>query len=123
MINVHDLNIEEEIKPLFDFTFNSASGKEVSDILLGTLDSKEEVLFRQQLLKGFIANWDALKDYSFYSYNLSEVQEFFKSIFAGSVSTKRLRLRFMFSEKARQQKRGKLILLVRLFYAINKRYL
>ena len=123
MINVHDLNIEQDIKPLFDFTFNRQSGKEVSDILQGTLDSKEEVLFRQQLLKGFIANWDVLKDYSFYSYNLSEVHEFFKSIFAGSVSTKRLRLQFMFSEKARQQKKGKLILLVRLFYAIHKRYL
>jgi DNA mismatch repair protein MutS len=123
MINVQDLHIEEEIRPLFDFTFNNESGKEVSEILSTTAGSREEVLYRQQLLQGFVSNWDVIKDYSFYSYNLSEVHDFLTSVFIGSVSTRRLTLRFMFSEKAKQQKRGKLILLIRLFYAINKRYL
>jgi DNA mismatch repair protein MutS len=120
---VQDLNIEEEIKPLFDFTSNNDSSNEVSDILSNTLNSKEEVLFRQQLLKGFIANWPVIKDYSFYSYNLSEIRDFLETVFIGSVSIRRLRLKFMFSEKERHQKRGKLILLIRLFYAINKNYL
>lgn len=123
MINVQDLHIEEDIRPLFDFTYNIYSGKEVRDILSKTLDSKEEILFRQQLLKGFIANWEIVKDYSYYRFNLSETYDFLETIFIQSVSTKRLRLRFMFSEKAREQKRGKLILLVRLFYAINRNYL
>lgn len=108
---------------MFDFTYNNYSSKEVSDILSKTLESKEEILFRQQLLKGFIANWEIVKDYSYYRFNLSEIYDFLETIFIQSVSTKRLRLRFMFSEKAREQKRGKLILLVRLFYAINKNYL
>ena len=64
MTNAQDLHIEEEIRPLFDFTYNINSGKEVSDILSKTLSSKEEILFRQQLLKGFIANWEILKAYS-----------------------------------------------------------
>jgi len=123
MINVRDLNIEDEIRPLFDFTYNNYSGKKVKDILTKTLSSKEEILLRQQLLKGFIANREILKDYSYYRFNLSEIHDFLETIFIGSVSTKSLRLRFMFSEKAREQKRGKLILLVRLFYAINKDYL
>ena len=46
MTNVQDLHIEEEIKPLFDFTYNSNSGKQVSDILAKTLSSKEEILSR-----------------------------------------------------------------------------
>lgn len=123
MLNVQDLHIEEEIKPLFDFTFNIYSGNEVKDILSKPLSSKEEILQRQQLLKGFLANREVLKDYSFYRFNLSETYDFLENIFVGSVSAKKLRWKFMFSDKEREQKRGRLILLVRLFYAINKNYL
>ena len=123
MINTQDLHIEDEIRPLFDFTYNSYSGDEVKDILTKTLHSKEEILLRQQLLKGFLANREILKDYSYYRFNLSEVYDFLETIFVGSVSTKNLRLKFMFSDKEKEKKRGKLILLVRLFYSINKDYL
>jgi DNA mismatch repair protein MutS len=123
MINAGDLHIVEEIVPLFDFTYNSYASKEVKDILSTKLDSKVEILFRQELLKGFIANWEILKDYSYSRFNLSDIHAFFETIFIGSVATRTLRLRFMFSQKAREQKRGKLILLVRLFYAINRDYL
>ncbi len=123
MINAQDLHIEKEIKPLFDFTYNDYSGKEVRDILSKTLDSKEEILLRQRLLKGFLANWEILKDYSYYRFNLSEIYDFLETILVQSVSSRKLQLRFMFSEKEREQKRGKLILLVRLFYAINSNYL
>ncbi len=108
---------------MFDYTYNNYAGKEVRDILSKKLDSKEEILFRQRLLKGFIGNWEILKDYSYYRFNLSEIYDFLETILIESVSTRKLRFRFMFSEKAREQKRGKLILLVRLFYAINKNYL
>ena len=36
MINTVDLHIEDEIRPLFDFTFNHLSGKAVSDIITAT---------------------------------------------------------------------------------------
>ena len=123
MINIQDLHIEEEIMPLFDFTFNIYSGNEVKDILTKPPGSKEEILLRQQLLKGFLANREVLKDYSYYRFNLSEIYDFLETIFVGSVSSKKLRWRFMFSDKERGQKRGRLILLVRLLYAINKNYL
>ena len=123
MINTQDLHIEDEIRPLFDFTYNDFSGKEVKDILTTPLGSKEAILMRQQLLKGFAANHQILKDYSYYRFNLAEVYEFLETIFVGSVSTKKLRWRFIFSEKEKQQKKGKLILLVRLFYAINTTYI
>lgn len=123
MINTQDLHIEDEIRPLFDFTYNNYSGQEVKDILTKTLGSTKEILLRQQLLKGFLANREILKDYSYYRFNLSETYDFLETIFIGSVSTRSLKVRFMFSEKAREQKRGKLILLVRLFYAINTAYL
>jgi len=123
MINIQDLHIEDEIKPLFDFTNNNYSGKEIKEILTKTLDSKEEILKRQQLLKGFLANHEILKDYSYYRFDLSEIYDFLETIFVGSVSIKSLRKRFIFSDKEREKKRGKLILLVRLFYSINTGYL
>jgi DNA mismatch repair protein MutS len=123
MLNAQDLNIEQEITPLFDLTHNNYSGQEVKDILSKKLGSREEVLARQQLLAGFIANREVLKDYSYYRFNLAEIYDFLGTIFIESLSTRKLRLRFMFSEKAREQKRGKLILLIRLFYAINTGYL
>jgi DNA mismatch repair protein MutS len=123
MINTQDLHIEEEIKPLFDFTYNPYSGAEVKDLLTKTLPSKEAIFARQELLKGFIANREILKDYSYYRFNLAEIYEFLETIFVGSVSAGNMRLKFMFSDKEREKKRGKLILLVRLFYAINTDYL
>jgi DNA mismatch repair protein MutS len=123
MINVSDLHIEDEIVPLFDYCHNVYSAREVKDILSKKLDSKEEILYRQQLLQGFISNWELLKDYPYWRFNLSEIVDFFETIIIGSVSIRRLRFRYLFSEKAREQKRGKLILLIRLFYAINKEYL
>ncbi|MDN3656022.1 hypothetical protein QWZ08_10320 [Ferruginibacter paludis] len=123
MINTQDLHIEEDIRPLFDFTYNSYSGAEVKDILTKTLGSKEAIFRRQELLKGFIANREILSDYSYYRFNLAEIYEFLETIFVGSVSTRNMRLKFMFSDKEREKKRGKLILLVRLFYAINTDYL
>jgi DNA mismatch repair protein MutS len=123
MINIQDLHIEEEIKPLFDFTYNNESGKEVSSILSTAPGSKEQILLQQNILKGFIANYEIFKDYSYYRFNLSEVHDFLETIFVGSVSARSLRMKFLFSEKERQQKKGKLILMVRLFYAINTGYL
>jgi DNA mismatch repair protein MutS len=123
MTNVQDLHIEEEIKPLFDYTYNFDSGKQVSNILSKTLNTEEEILARQQLLNGFIANWELVKHYPFYRFNLSDIFEFLGTIFIGSTSARKLRFKFMFSEKERDKQRGKLILLVRLFYAINHEYL
>ena len=62
MINTGDLHIEDEIRPLFDFTFNHLSGKAVSDIITEPLDSISAIIYRQQVLKGFIANHELLKE-------------------------------------------------------------
>ncbi|HEY4154587.1 MAG TPA: hypothetical protein VGM24_04150 [Puia sp.] len=123
MINTDDLHIEEEILPLFDLTFNTYSGEEVRDIITKIPGSKEQVLFRQQLLKGFIANRELLKDYSYSRFDLTEIHNFLETFFIGSISGKSLRVKFMFSEKLRHQKRGKLILLIRLFHKIHTSYL
>jgi DNA mismatch repair protein MutS len=123
MTNINDLHIEDEILPLFDFTYNLNSGQEVHDIISKTLVSKSEIAFRQDILKGFIGNHEVLKDYSYSSFNLSDVHNFFETFSAGSFFGLHLRRRLMFSEKERHYKRGKLIILILLFNKIHTQYL
>jgi DNA mismatch repair protein MutS len=122
MINVHDLNLEEEILPLFDFTFNAHSGKEVREMVTVPLNSTEEIQFRQQVLKGFIGNRELLKDYSYSRFDLTEVYNFFESVTAGNFIGVLMHRRLIFAEKERNQKRGKLILLILLFHKIQTDY-
>ena len=123
MTNCNDLHIDDEIMPLFDFTFNFHSGQAVRDILNEPLASKEAILSRQHLLKGFIGNRELLKDYSFSRFNLAEIHDFFETFAVGSLSGGNLKWKLTFSEKERHQKRGRLILLIRLFYKIHSSYL
>src|SRR6186997_2640081 len=123
MINTVDLHIEDEIRPLFDFTFNYFSGKAVCDILTEPPGSLSAILYRQQVLKGFLANQELLKEYSFSRFDLSDIYSFLETFYAGSFSARKMKWKFMFSEKERSQKKGKLILLVRLFHKIYFTYL
>src|SRR5689334_9552687 len=123
MLNINDLHIEDEILPVFDLTFNLYSGKAVRELLMTPLSTKEKALIRQQVFKGFIGNYEIVKDYSFSRFNLSEIHEFFETFAAGNLSERKLRRKLLFSEKERSQKKGRLILLVRLFYKIQSSYL
>jgi DNA mismatch repair protein MutS len=123
MTNISDLHIEDEILPLFDFTYNPNSGQEVRDILTQPLGTVSDILYRQHVLKGFIGNRKLLKDYSYSRFNLSDVYNFFETFSAGSFLGLHLRRRLMFSEKERHYKRGKLIILILLFNKIHSEYL
>jgi DNA mismatch repair protein MutS len=123
MTNISDLNIEDEIVPLFDFTYNLFSGQAVREIITEPLDSKSAILFRQHVLKGFIDNRELLKDYSYSRFNLSDIYDFFETFSAGSFLGEHLRWKLIFSEKLRHQKRGKLIMLILLFNKIHSTYL
>ena len=123
MINISDLHIEDEILPLFDFTYNVKSGQDVRDILTQPLNSQSAILLRQDVLKGFIENRKILREYSYSQFNLSDVYTFFETFSAGSFFGLHLRRRLMFSEKERHFKRGKLIILILLFNKIHSTYL
>src|SRR5450631_596065 len=123
MINVNDLNLEEEILPLFDFTFNIFSGEAVREMVMVPLASTSEIQFRQQVLKGFAANWPIFQDYSYSRFDLTEIHNFFESIMAGNFIGVLLHRRLLFAEKERNQKRGKLILLILLFHKIQSDYI
>lgn len=122
MINVSDLHIEDEILPLFDYTFNLYSGQAVREMLNCPFHSVEEIYNQQQILKGFIGNREILKDYSFSRFNLAELYDFLETFSVGSLSGGKLRWKLTFSEKERHQKRGKLIQMILLFHKIQTSY-
>src|SRR5580692_5242830 len=109
MTNTGDLNIEDEILPLFDFTFNYYSGQAVRELIMAPLNSKSEIIYRQNVLKGYGANREIVKDYSFSRFNLSEIYDFFETFSVGSFFGPQLRWKLTFNEKLRHQKRGRLI--------------
>jgi DNA mismatch repair protein MutS len=119
MLNTSDLNIEDEILPLFDFTFNYYSGQAVREIVMIPLSSQSEIMNRQHILKGYAANKELFKDYSFSRFNLSEIYDYFETFSAGSFFGTQLRWKLSFNEKMRNQQRGRLILLIHLFYKIQ----
>ena len=123
MTNTADLHIEEEILPLFDYTFNLFSGKAVHQLVTEPPASREEILYRQQVLKGYIENYEVWKEYSFSRFNLSETYDFFESFGVGHFFAQNMRWKLRFSEKERSQKKGRLILLIRLFSKIQSDYL
>jgi DNA mismatch repair protein MutS len=123
MINTNDLHIEEEILPLFDFTYNPLSSSTIRDILAKPLDSAEAISIRQKVLKGFIGNWPILKDFSYSRFNLSDIFNFFETFSAGPFLGEHLRWKLLFSEKERHKQRGKLIMLILLFNKIHQTYL
>jgi DNA mismatch repair protein MutS len=122
MTNTTDLHIEDEILPLFDFTFNYHSGQAVRSVLQEPLGSTVAILARQQIFKGFIAHHAILKDYSFSRFNLAELFDFLETFAVGSLSGGKLRWKLTFSEKERHQKRGKLIQMILLFHKIQSAY-
>jgi DNA mismatch repair protein MutS len=109
MTNISDLHIQKEILPLFDFTFNDFSKEKLISILNESLSSTDEILLRQETLKGFITNFQTLKDYSYSRVDLFEVYFFLANYSDIEASKKGLKLRLLLSEKERHQTRGKYI--------------
>ncbi len=122
MTNTADLHIEEEILPLFDFTFNLFSGKAVHRLVTEPPGKMADIWLRQQVLKGFIANYEIWKEYSFSRFNLSEIYNFFETFGVGHFFAADMKWKLRFSEMERSQKRGRLILLILLFSKIQTKY-
>lgn len=123
MTNTDDLHIEEEILPLFDFTFNLFSGKAVRQMLTEPPGKMEDILYRQQVLKGYIGNYEIWKEYSFSRFNLSEIYDYFETFGVGHFFAQNMRWKLRFSEKERGRNRGRLILLILLFSKIQADYM
>jgi DNA mismatch repair protein MutS len=122
MTNIRDLHIEEEVLPLLDFTHNDFSKKVLVSLVKESLDSVDDILYRQDILKGLISNNAILKDFSYSKVDLLEVYDFLEKYPDKGNSRKSLRFRLLFSEKEHHTARGKFIQFVLLFHKFQTFY-
>ena len=83
MNNNQDLNIKNEILPLFDYSLNSFTKNKILYLLETPLINEEKIIERQNILKAFGSNMKVLENYSYTVLYLNEVHFFlnnFKTI-------------------------------------------
>lgn len=116
MTNVKDLEIEKDIFPLFDFTNHHFAGETLLQLLTNRPQSVEEILMRQEIIKGFVANWDQIRSFSYSKADLHEVHGFLSTvIYDDSAST----LFLLFNNRKQQQLRSGIVQSVRLFQKLQ----
>ncbi len=122
MNNINDLHIEKEVLPLFDFTLTILSKKIVLETLKKPLKSKKEIRSRQNIFKGFIENKKVLKKYSYSLSYLLEVHHFLNDSKIEDYSTKKMRYKFLISNKEKAKYKSKFTQLILLFHRLEFNY-
>ncbi len=127
MTNVKDLNVENEIIPLFDYTNNRYSKNILNGLFNQLPKSMEEVRERQQIIKGLIANWDKLHTFSYQRLELEEIYQLFENIKNRKLTFERNKLKskfqLFFSNKEKYRKRGQYIQMIVFFERLYTKYL
>ncbi|WP_431244263.1 MutS-related protein [Flavobacterium sp. P21] len=89
MNNIQDLNIKEEVLPIFDSSLNSFTRKKILHLLETPLPTQAHANERQNILKGFIHNKEVLKSYSYTVLYLNEVHYFLNNFKEEELNWKR----------------------------------
>lgn len=80
MTNIKDLEIEKEIAPLFDCTNHPFAGEALLQLLTDVPGSVEEIMERQQIIRGFLAHWRQCQSFSYSKADLHEVHVFLSTV-------------------------------------------
>lgn len=112
MFNIRDLHIEKELLPLIDFTSNDFSRNALLELLKQPLASVDEIFQRQIIIKGFIANNEILKNYSYSRRELMEILSFLKQSDFSKNPKGNQKFQLLFSEQYRHRKASSLIQVV-----------
>ncbi|MBU2525827.1 MAG: hypothetical protein KKC03_04420 [Bacteroidetes bacterium] len=122
MDNLTDLHIEKEILPLFDYTHNRFSKKTLCNILQEPLSSVEDIITRQNILKGFLQNNPILENYSYTVSYLYEVHDFLTNQIIENLSEKKLRYRLFASKHKKSEYKSKFIQMLLFFHRLQSLY-
>ena len=122
MNNLKDLNIEQELLPLFDYSLNKFAKKEILKILKTPLKSTDEIIKRQNILKGFTANNKVLKDYSYTVLYLNEVYFFLDEEKIEDLSQKKLKYKLFASKQEKTRYISRFNQLVLFFHRLQSKY-
>jgi DNA mismatch repair protein MutS len=124
MINLRDVHFNEEILPLFDTTQNLFSSRALRQWFQDIPASSEEVMLRQNILKGFVQNTRLQNPFSYSKTEFNGVYAYledFKIRNSNRYGTTS-KLRLYFNRREKQTEAGKLSQLVLFMYKANGFY-
>lgn len=122
MNNLKDLNIDEEILPLFDYSLNIFTRNKILEILKNPLQSTAEITRRQNILIGFSENKNILNDYSYTVLYINEVYNFLNDEKIEDLSQKKLKYRLFASKQEKTRYISKFNQLVLFFHRLESKY-
>ncbi|MFO7703388.1 MAG: hypothetical protein R6V37_10455 [Psychroflexus maritimus] len=121
MNQIDDLNIENEICSLFDFTLNNLTRDKLIDLLNNPLKSVEEIKMVQSILKGFLQQ-EVLNDYTYPVLYFNEMHAFLKSEIIEAYTEKPSIIKWFASSTQTNQLKSKLSQLILLFYKLQQNF-
>lgn len=126
-MNLSDLSIESELIPFFDISLNRHSREALSSLFYTLPKTTSEALERQQVLAGFTANLNRIKNLQSYRADIEEAYEFccrLESQLPASINNLRtFSVQLMFSRKDAAWLLSKSVQLLLLFEKIYQHYL
>jgi DNA mismatch repair protein MutS len=122
MNNLKDLNIKEELLPLFNYSLNKFAKEKIIEILEKPLQSTTEIINRQNILKGFTANNNILRDYSYTVLYLNEVHFFLNDEKIEDLSQKKLKYKLFTSKQEKTRYISRFNQLILFFHRLQSKY-
>ncbi|MER2997840.1 MutS-related protein [Pontibacter populi] len=125
MMQIHDLKLKEDVLPFFNFTNNTYSEEQLLYLLTTPPVTEAEVRDRTTVIKGMLANWAVMENFTYRKLDLLEVHTFMVAIAGTGLNKKKLQswLRLKTSETERQQLQSKLVQLIQLLNGLQAQYL
>jgi DNA mismatch repair protein MutS len=121
-MQIKDLNITE-LANLFNFTQNDDAKAVLHDLITVPLSNREEVIERQAILKGFLANIDTFTNYSYSRIDYREIYLFLNTFTDEAYLPKWLKYRLFVSRKKHYKYRSRCVQLILLYHRLHTRYI
>ncbi|WKN44012.1 MutS-related protein [Tunicatimonas pelagia] len=127
MMLVQDLNLEQDVIPIFNYTNSTQAELALRDMLSASGMSLDAIQERQHICRGYIQNWEVLENFSYPTLYQRETYSFLTDIANQRIdlgeSTIKTRLRLQLSEGERSQRRSQLVQMILFLDRIYGRYL
>lgn len=122
MINIGDLHMNRDILPLFDYTYNDYSRDKIVALFKAPLSSVDEILHRQEIIRGMLKNWKILESFSYAKADLTEVYQFCGKVESLPQHSWSLPLQLRLYGEMKLQIQTRLIQFIHLMHRLYNRY-
>ncbi|MDV6168108.1 hypothetical protein R1T16_06700 [Flavobacterium sp. DG1-102-2] len=118
-MEIKDLSISRDIVTFFDYTQNDDARECLKRMMLTPLASQQEVIERQNILKGFLANIEMFANYSYSRIDFREADFFIEKFTEKEYLSKNIRLRLRLFKAVYHQYRSKFVQVVLMYNRLH----